>query len=233
MCISHRVRGSRKKKRNATIDQRDYHTHVVRKAEHNLGGAVPPRRDVLCHKALLLRLVEPAREPEIANFELAVRVHEQVARLEVAVEHISRVDIFQTAQRLVDERLEVRVREWLTGTDLGRARARAKKKVRFKTSTGARGSAITYDGVEISLHELFVKIYFVKVTIWAKDDGHVVKGGYLDAKAGKKGGGMRIWHESGVSKNSRSCACGSDARALFVDETAMTRGLRRTTISIV
>ena len=102
----------------ATIDQRDYHTHVVRKAEHDLGGAVPPRRDVLGHKALLLGLVEPAREPEIANFELAVRVHEQVARLEVAVEHISRVDIFQAAQRLVDERLEVRVRERLTGTNL-------------------------------------------------------------------------------------------------------------------
>jgi hypothetical protein len=67
---------------------------------------------------LLLRLIEPASEPEIANLELAVCVHEQVARLEVTVEHIGGVDIFQTAQRLVDEGLEVRVRERLTGTNL-------------------------------------------------------------------------------------------------------------------
>ena len=51
-------------------------THVVRKAEHDLRRAVPPRRDVLGHEALLLRLVEPPREPKIANFELAVCVHE-------------------------------------------------------------------------------------------------------------------------------------------------------------
>jgi len=31
--------------------------------------------------------------------------------------------------------------------------------------TEARCSAITYDGVEIGLHELFVEIYFIKVTI--------------------------------------------------------------------
>ena len=102
-----------------TIDQRDCHTHVVRKAEHDLGGAIPPRRDILGHKALLLRLIEPTREPKIAYFEFAVRVHEQVSRLEVAVEHVSGVDIFQAAQRLVDERLEVRVRKRLTGTNLG------------------------------------------------------------------------------------------------------------------
>jgi len=32
--------------------------------------------------------------------------------------HIGRVDVFQTTQSLVDERLEVRVREGLAGTDL-------------------------------------------------------------------------------------------------------------------
>jgi hypothetical protein len=78
-------------------------THVVGKAEHDLGRAVPPRRDVLGHEPLLLRLVEPAREPEIADLQLAVRVHEQIARLEVAMEDISRMDILQAAERLIDE----------------------------------------------------------------------------------------------------------------------------------
>ena len=93
-------------------------THIIRKAEHDLGRAVPPRRDVLGHEALLLRLVEPAREPEITNLEFAVRVHEQVAGLEIAVQHVGRVDVFQAAERLVDEGLEVRVRQGLTRTDL-------------------------------------------------------------------------------------------------------------------
>jgi len=34
------------------------------------------------------------------------------------MEDIGRVDIFETAEGLVDERLEVGVGEWLTGTDL-------------------------------------------------------------------------------------------------------------------
>ena len=93
-------------------------THVIRKAEHDLRRAVPPRRDVLGHETLLLRLVEPAREPEIANLELAVRVHEQVARLEIAVQHVGRVDVFEAAERLVNEGLEMRVREGLARTDL-------------------------------------------------------------------------------------------------------------------
>ncbi len=93
-------------------------THVVRKAEHDLGRTIPPRRDILSHESLLLRLIKPAREPEIANFELAVRVNEQVAWLKIAVQYIGRVDVFQTAERLVDEGLEVRVRERLARADL-------------------------------------------------------------------------------------------------------------------
>ena len=93
-------------------------THVIRKAEHDLRCAVPPRRDVLGHETLLLRLVEPAREPEIADLELAVRVHEQIARLEIAVQHVGRVDVFETAERLVNEGLEMRIREGLARTDL-------------------------------------------------------------------------------------------------------------------
>ena len=84
-------------------------THIVCKAEHNLRCAIPPRRDIFGHEPLLLRLIEPARKPKIANLEFAVRVDEQVSRLEIAVQHVGRVDVFQTAERLVNERLEVRV----------------------------------------------------------------------------------------------------------------------------
>ena len=98
-------------------------THIVRKAEHDLRRAVPPRRDILSHEALLLRLVEPTREPKIANLELAVCIHEEVARLEVAVQHVGRVDVFQAAERLVNEGLEVRVRERLAGSDLMKDRS--------------------------------------------------------------------------------------------------------------
>ena len=93
-------------------------THVICKAKHDLGRTVPPRRDVLGHEALLLRLVKPAGEPKVAYLELAVRVHEQVAWLEVAVQHVGRVDVLQTAERLVDEGLKVCVRERLARADL-------------------------------------------------------------------------------------------------------------------
>jgi hypothetical protein len=101
-------------------------TYIIRKAKHDLRRAVPPRRDVLGHEALLLSLVEPAREPEIANLELAIRVHEQVTRLEIAMQHVGRVNVFQTAECLIDEGLEMCVREGLTRTNLN-----GKKKTPF------------------------------------------------------------------------------------------------------
>lgn len=90
----------------------------MRKAEHDLGCAIPSHRDVFGQKLVCRYLVEPACLPEIANLELAVRIHEEVTGLEVAMQYTSRVDVFQTAERLVDERLEVRVREGLARTNL-------------------------------------------------------------------------------------------------------------------
>ena len=101
-------------------------THVVGEAEHDLGRAVPPRRDVFGHEALVGRGVRgrgaarapPAREAEVADLELAVRVHEQVARLEVAVQHVRGVDVLEAAEGLVQEGLEVGVGEGLARADL-------------------------------------------------------------------------------------------------------------------
>ena len=72
--------GQKEKKKNVT--------HVVCKAEHDLRCAIPPRRDIFGHEPLLLRLIKPAGESKIANLELAVRIDEQVARLEIAVQHV-------------------------------------------------------------------------------------------------------------------------------------------------
>ena len=46
-------------------------------------------------------VVEAAREPEVADRQVAVRVHEEVRRLEVAVEHVRAVDVLERAQDLV------------------------------------------------------------------------------------------------------------------------------------
>lgn len=90
--------------------------------EHDLWRPVPPGRDVLGHEAtgrltslsrqLRVRL-EASGEAKVTDLELAVSVDEEVAGLEVAVQDRGAVDVAQAAQRLVDERLEVRVREGL------------------------------------------------------------------------------------------------------------------------
>jgi hypothetical protein len=94
---------------------------VALEAQHDLGGAVPSRRDVLGHVPRILLRVhgETPGETKIANLELAVGIDEQVAGLEIAVQDVGRVDVFETAQDLVDEGLEMRVGEGLAGADNG------------------------------------------------------------------------------------------------------------------
>jgi hypothetical protein len=65
---------------------------VLLPGEHDLGGAVVARRHVARHLGVL-----DAREPEVADLEVAVLVDEDVAGLEVAVDHAGRVDVFQAA----------------------------------------------------------------------------------------------------------------------------------------
>ena len=57
-----------------------------------------------------LRLREVhSRQPEIANLEVAVRINEQVSRLEVAVDDTSRVQILAPSQYLVEKELAMTV----------------------------------------------------------------------------------------------------------------------------
>ena len=94
---------------------------VALEAQHDLRRAVPARRHVLSHVARIFLRVhgKAAGQSKIADLELAVGVDQQVAGLEVAVQHIGRVDVLQAAQDLVDEGLEVGVGEGLAGADDG------------------------------------------------------------------------------------------------------------------
>lgn len=104
-------------------------THVVRETQHDFRRAIPARRDVFRHETLVARSLGRAaarrvstREAEIADLELAVCVDEQVSRLEVAVQNVRGMDVLEPAERLVDERLEVRIGQRLPGADLISAR---------------------------------------------------------------------------------------------------------------
>mmetsp|Transcript_3702 Transcript_3702/g.7035 ORF Transcript_3702/g.7035 Transcript_3702/m.7035 type:complete len:273 (+) Transcript_3702:168-986(+) len=73
--------------------------HLV--PQQQLRRAVPPCDDVASHERLVA--VGEASEAEVAHFEVAVGVDEEVVGLEVAVHHRRRVDELEPAQHLVDE----------------------------------------------------------------------------------------------------------------------------------
>lgn len=76
----------------------DIHLARVRlPGEHDLRRAIVPRRDVAGH----LRFLQTG-QAEIADFEVAVLVDENVAWLEVAMDEASRMDVFQSALCLLD-----------------------------------------------------------------------------------------------------------------------------------
>lgn len=86
--------------------------------QHDLGRAVPPGRYVFGHEASLAtvrlgRLGRP-REPKVADFDVAVGVQEQVRRLEVAVDHVGRVQRLDRPEGLICEVLHTEAR-WVSG----------------------------------------------------------------------------------------------------------------------
>lgn len=102
-------------------------THIVRETKHNLRCAVPPCSNILRHQPEVRDA--PARrgtssgritacQSEVANLKLAICIDEQIARLQVAVKHVRRVDVFKSAKSLIEEGLEMSVRERLAGSDL-------------------------------------------------------------------------------------------------------------------
>lgn len=94
---------------------------IALEAEHDLRCPIPPGRHVLCHvPSVLLRILrEPSGQTEVADFEFAIGVDEQVSRFQVSVEDICRVDIFEATQDLVYERLEVGICQRLARSNDG------------------------------------------------------------------------------------------------------------------
>jgi hypothetical protein len=91
--------------------------HVVGKTQHDLWGSVPPGSNVLSHKTLIratfgagtsARSV-PSRKTEVADFELTVRVNQEVTRLEVTMNNVSGVNVLETAKGLINKGLEMSV----------------------------------------------------------------------------------------------------------------------------
>lgn len=94
---------------------------VALEAEHDFRRTVPSRGDVFRHVSRILLRVdgEATSQTKVANLEFAVGIDEQVAGLEVSVQDIGGVDIFETAENLVNKGLEVGVGQGLAGTNNG------------------------------------------------------------------------------------------------------------------
>ncbi|KAG5462802.1 MAG: hypothetical protein BJ554DRAFT_3486, partial [Olpidium bornovanus] len=88
---------------------------VLLERQHDLRGAVPAGGDVLGHEAGGRRVgaARAARQPQVADLEVAVGVEQQVARLQVPVQDVRRVHVLQRPQRLVHEVLAVVVGQGL------------------------------------------------------------------------------------------------------------------------
>ncbi len=77
----------------------DVDLHIVLlPGEHNLRRSVVPRRNITGHLWVL-----DTRKTEIADFQIAVLVDEDVGWLKVAVDDTGGVDVFQSTEDLVEE----------------------------------------------------------------------------------------------------------------------------------
>ena len=114
--------------------------------EHDLGRAVPPRRDILGHEARLaavgLGREDAAREAKVAHLEVAVGVEQEVGRLEVAVDDVGRVHGLEGAQGPA-------------GEEVGRERGGScAKSERVEHALVVRERLGADDAVQVRLHEL-------------------------------------------------------------------------------
>lgn len=90
--------------------------------QHDLGCTVPPSRNVFRHEPSLSSIRfcrrDTASESEIADFEVAVCVEEEVGRLQVAVDDICRVESFESAESSVQRKRSI-IEIYGTGSMMG------------------------------------------------------------------------------------------------------------------
>lgn len=79
---------------------------IVARAHQNLGRPIVLGDHLLCHVLRLIRLLD-ARQSEVADFQHAIAVDEQIAGLDVAMQDACRVQILEAAQDLVQKHLDV------------------------------------------------------------------------------------------------------------------------------
>ena len=92
---------------------------VTLEAKHDLRCSVPTGGHVLCHETnvRLCIIAKSACESKVANLEFAIGVDQQIARLQVAVKDVGRVDVFEPSADLIDEVLKVGVGQGLLGSN--------------------------------------------------------------------------------------------------------------------
>ena len=96
-------------------------THVVRETQHNLRSSVPPSGYILRHETLVSSRAGgvvtagavSTSQAKVTDLEFTISVYEEVTRLQIAMKDVCGMDIFETAQSLIDEGLEVSVGERL------------------------------------------------------------------------------------------------------------------------
>mmetsp|Transcript_47954 Transcript_47954/g.77875 ORF Transcript_47954/g.77875 Transcript_47954/m.77875 type:complete len:214 (+) Transcript_47954:268-909(+) len=81
-------------------------TGVICPGTEDLWSAIPPSAHILSHGAdpFLVRETDSSKT-KIANLQVTVAVYQQVSRLEIPMNHLSRMNVLHTAKDLVDEEL--------------------------------------------------------------------------------------------------------------------------------
>mmetsp|Transcript_97169 Transcript_97169/g.247111 ORF Transcript_97169/g.247111 Transcript_97169/m.247111 type:complete len:228 (-) Transcript_97169:61-744(-) len=85
--------------------------------EHDLGCPVPSRHDVVRERRVVLVATEAARQPEVADFQVAIFVHQYIGGLQIAMHDVATVQVKQSSEDLVREVLVVLVVEHLLRVD--------------------------------------------------------------------------------------------------------------------
>lgn len=91
---------------------------VFLEGKHNLGGAIPPSRNVLRHEARVVFYTgSAASKTKVANLEITVGIEEEIGGFQVAMKNIGAVHGLEGAEGLVDEVLAMIVGEILGAND--------------------------------------------------------------------------------------------------------------------
>ena len=79
--------------------------------QHDFRGPVPPGGDVFGHESrIIVGARRGPRETEIADFQVAIGIQQQVGRFQVAVKNVRRMHGLECAEGLVNEVLAMVVR---------------------------------------------------------------------------------------------------------------------------